>query len=886
VQKLAKRLDFHGLDIRVEYPKGAKRSFQDDKGKTQYKTMRADYGEVRGTEGLDGDPVDVYVGPHKDADRVFVITQMKKGDWSKIDEEKCILGVRSRDEAARLYLAHYDDSRFLGSIKEFSMKQFQDRLETRGVVGQKIASSAERIAELNYMRLQQGLPVLVDHQHGVKTSALDADDKENLRHLGRAATNPLVVGGAAGVGTGLAMKNAPRAGRVGAGALAGIGAHQVAKKLHEGVREVRDYRARRALERAYGGEMDGYKSSAYEPWSPEIERAREEQRKHAAATKVDPDWDKDIPDDAERKLKRYAPERYEDMRRSALPTAEVTKQEQLGIGIKERDVKDNPKDSKMRKAAQLAQVELFIKSASDGLTDRQQRIANTVDNVGIGVLASPYIGAGLEKHLGKRPGVLGAIGQAGGRYAKRFSDQNRKEIAGLALVSHAGMNTTAKGIDKLLPSENKIDRAKLVAKTAMLQKQALSFGNVSSLANAAVQGIKGVAGRVAGRGAARAAGNAAAGQTAGRAAGSLAQATAPAAESAVAKSVTQAAPKQWSKGVSAPGSVVNQPAQAAAQAAPAAASTAPKSSVVIGKDTGAPAHANSPAAQRARAQLAAQQQAAPAAAAAPAHAGTLSTAPGASIGPAAHAPAPSMAPGSMTIPPPPRVPTNVGTIPPPPSAVSLPPPAPAGAAATIPSPPPAGMTTPPAARAASVPPAAAAPASAPTPAAAATVPPPAASPSAMPAASTPASTPVAPANQRGLKLEGADAVEGRPGTIAPNAPAPAGAPVDAAAGGAPAVTTTPAGHKVVQVKGQTVLADDKGMPIVDAKGNYVSPEMTRGEKALNIAGKGARGLRNAAALGVGAVGLGLGAGGMGAAHILGAGGHGGVGVPGYAPPNG
>lgn len=168
---VVKRQNFQGLDLAIEFVKGGKRPFTDDAGKEHFKTMYADYGEVRGTEGLDGDAVDVYVGPDKSSDRAFVVTQMKKGDWKKVDEEKCILGVHSIDEAKRLYLKHYDDPRFCGSIKEMSMTKFKERLATKGAVGEKIASTTQRIANLNYLRLQEGDEVLVGERHGVKVGA-------------------------------------------------------------------------------------------------------------------------------------------------------------------------------------------------------------------------------------------------------------------------------------------------------------------------------------------------------------------------------------------------------------------------------------------------------------------------------------------------------------------------------------------------------------------------------------------------------------------------------------------------------------------------------------------------------------------------------------------
>jgi hypothetical protein len=136
-------MNFQGLPIRVEYPRGSKRPWKDDSGQTQYTTFQNPYGEIPGTTGVDGDPVDVYVGPNKKSDRVFVVKQMKRGDWKKFDEEKMILGCSTAEEARDLYLAHYNDARFCGGIKELSMTEFKDRLLQKGLHGVKIANAAE-----------------------------------------------------------------------------------------------------------------------------------------------------------------------------------------------------------------------------------------------------------------------------------------------------------------------------------------------------------------------------------------------------------------------------------------------------------------------------------------------------------------------------------------------------------------------------------------------------------------------------------------------------------------------------------------------------------------------------------------------------------------------
>jgi inorganic pyrophosphatase len=440
---VVKHQNFQGLDLAIEFMKGGKRPYTDEAGKEHFKTMHADYGEVKGTEGLDGDAVDVYVGPDKTSDQVFVITQMKRGDWSKVDEEKCVLGVHSISEAKRLYLKHYNDPRFCGSIKEMSMKKFQERLATKGAVGEKIASSARRIAELNYLRMQDGNTVLVGDDHGVKVAT------------------------------------------------------------------VGDVRFARTAERPEANQIDTF-----------LKRAS------VALPGPDSDWDVDMPADVKRKLRKEAPVTYEDRRRSALPDSDVVRQEQLGIGIPERRVVGNPKDSKMRKAAALAAVNLYLEEAAgsakkahepsarldavaqklaargessgpsattvgdavgaaggyaatrsrekkSALSERASRIADRIDDVGIATLASPYIAGGLAKRLKSRPGLAGVAGRGLQAYHDNFPSKNRKELMGLALVAPGITHNVAKGVDKAI-----------ARKTAAQLKSALA-GPVAATAAAA-----------------------------------------------------------------------------------------------------------------------------------------------------------------------------------------------------------------------------------------------------------------------------------------------------------------------------------------------------------------------------------------------------------------
>lgn len=147
--KLQGETNFNGLDIAIENKKGSKRSWFDPHGKEKGSTfMHFDYGYIRLTEGTDGDHVDCYLGPDKDAERVFIVNQMKKppGEikkdgkaWTEFDEQKCMLGFNSAADAKAAYLKQYDDPRFFGSMTEMSFEDFRKKVLDKKNHGKKIA---------------------------------------------------------------------------------------------------------------------------------------------------------------------------------------------------------------------------------------------------------------------------------------------------------------------------------------------------------------------------------------------------------------------------------------------------------------------------------------------------------------------------------------------------------------------------------------------------------------------------------------------------------------------------------------------------------------------------------------------------------------------------
>ena len=99
-------IDFQGLQIDVENVKGSTRSGTGPEG--DWSTfMHAHYGEIRGTEGTDGDMLDVYVGDNHDSSIVVVVHQYNPWD-GKYDEDKVVIGCESVEEAIGLYKKQYD----------------------------------------------------------------------------------------------------------------------------------------------------------------------------------------------------------------------------------------------------------------------------------------------------------------------------------------------------------------------------------------------------------------------------------------------------------------------------------------------------------------------------------------------------------------------------------------------------------------------------------------------------------------------------------------------------------------------------------------------------------------------------------------------------------
>jgi hypothetical protein len=118
------RVQWQGLTIAIGNPAGSVRRGTNRHGVSWEIRMRFDYGEVLGSMGVDGDPVDVYLGPNLEAPMVYVVHQRRVNDWVAYDEDKCMIGFDCQSDAEAAFLSNYNDPRFLGPITAMPVDEF------------------------------------------------------------------------------------------------------------------------------------------------------------------------------------------------------------------------------------------------------------------------------------------------------------------------------------------------------------------------------------------------------------------------------------------------------------------------------------------------------------------------------------------------------------------------------------------------------------------------------------------------------------------------------------------------------------------------------------------------------------------------------------------
>ena len=118
---------WNGLSISVENLKGGVRSGTNSEGATWATVMPASYGYIVGSEGADGDEVDVYIGDAPDSSKVFVIDQMD-AETGEFDEHKAMLAFPNLFTALSTYHKGFSDGRGaerVGDVTPMTVEDFK-----------------------------------------------------------------------------------------------------------------------------------------------------------------------------------------------------------------------------------------------------------------------------------------------------------------------------------------------------------------------------------------------------------------------------------------------------------------------------------------------------------------------------------------------------------------------------------------------------------------------------------------------------------------------------------------------------------------------------------------------------------------------------------------
>lgn len=102
-----KHIRMHGLEISIENQAGSVRSGTDEQGNEWSNEIHYDYGDIKGTTGADGDPIDVFVGKNLTGKKVFVVNQTHSD--GKFDEHKVMFGFNTKAAAEAGYLKNYSE---------------------------------------------------------------------------------------------------------------------------------------------------------------------------------------------------------------------------------------------------------------------------------------------------------------------------------------------------------------------------------------------------------------------------------------------------------------------------------------------------------------------------------------------------------------------------------------------------------------------------------------------------------------------------------------------------------------------------------------------------------------------------------------------------------
>jgi inorganic pyrophosphatase-like protein len=169
-----KTIVFQGLPIRIENPAGSTRSGIDNNGKPWSVVMAYPYGEIIGSKGIDGDPVDVFLGNNKSAKFVYVVHQLTKTS-GEFDEDKVFMGFNDVMDVKSAFFKNYDiPSHFWSGdvsvipVKDFKKKVMQTKTQPQLIRASKMENAIQLYAQapVQVNPFKIGDQVTVDGMHG------------------------------------------------------------------------------------------------------------------------------------------------------------------------------------------------------------------------------------------------------------------------------------------------------------------------------------------------------------------------------------------------------------------------------------------------------------------------------------------------------------------------------------------------------------------------------------------------------------------------------------------------------------------------------------------------------------------------------------------------
>ncbi|MBK9497416.1 MAG: glucosaminidase domain-containing protein [Xanthomonadales bacterium] len=222
------RVEFTALKLTVdiENPAGSVREGVDSNGQRWTSTMRDHYGDLIGTKGADGDPLDVFIVPGLPSDwkgDIYVINQ--KNEDGSLDEHKAVIGAASEEEARAIYQRNYTPGwDGIMSVAQFKPGQFMlwsKRKDLKGTLAVTPGSrnvqqsntrqvteassgkgSGEVVADAKAVDQEESRVILpgseLDQRAEAWDARVDAMTQDEARALYEAATGPAVASAAVG----------------------------------------------------------------------------------------------------------------------------------------------------------------------------------------------------------------------------------------------------------------------------------------------------------------------------------------------------------------------------------------------------------------------------------------------------------------------------------------------------------------------------------------------------------------------------------------------------------------------------------------------------------------------------------------------------------------